>query len=91
MTEKMDIGGMAKAMHQKQVAARQDGGPGSGPKKGGGGKKPVDLDQFQPGTKILHKGKEEIVRNVHGSGSDRKFTHTGSEGKKVSLSNKNIL
>ncbi len=37
MTDKMDAGKIAQEVHNKNVQARTDGGPGSGKKKGGGG------------------------------------------------------
>jgi len=62
MTEKMDLGGMAKAMHQKQVEARQDGGPGSGKKKGSG--KGTDLSELRQALagKTAKHGKEKKLQ-----------------------------
>ena len=36
MPQKIDLGTMAQAAHDKQIQTRKDGGPGSGPQQGGG-------------------------------------------------------
>ncbi len=40
MAQKIDQGAMAQSAHDKNIQARQDGGPGSGPKGGSGFKIP---------------------------------------------------
>ncbi len=36
MPEKIDAGAVAQEAHKRNIESRQDGGQGSGPKKGGG-------------------------------------------------------
>jgi len=67
MSEKIDVGGLAKAMHEKQVEARKDGGPGSGKKKGSG--KGVDLSELRQSLagKAAKHGKEKKLQKARKS------------------------
>ena len=77
MPEKIDLGAMAQAAHRKQVEARKDGGPGSGPKPGGGSG--ARKEEFSFIRSLIGKAEpakqkeEEASKNVQTEAEAREF------------------
>ncbi len=88
MPQKIDQGAMAQAAHDKQVEARKDGGPGSGPHQGGTSeinRRKSNVEHYKQTKQAVKEGKNVSEEDLKGGDFKKHLLHKEEQWKNTSL------